>query len=99
MTSKSLTGVCDSSVSSGVRDFELGLHFLLPRQKCALADDVVQVVEEAVDRLQAEAGHADVIRIRKNERDAKPAGVRLAHVANFAGEHVARASAVLPVLH
>ena len=65
MTSNSPTGVCDSSVRSGVlRREQLG-ELLLRRQEHALADDVVLGVEQAVDRLEAEVGHADPVGVRE----------------------------------
>ena len=78
---------------------ELRAQFLLRRQEDALADDIIQVVEQPVDRLEPQAGHADPVRIWKRERDAEAATVRLQHVARFAGQNLPRALAVLPLLH
>ena len=78
---------------------QLRLQFLLRGQEHPLAHDVVQIVEEAVDGLEAEARHADVVRVWKGQRDAEAAAVRLAHVADLAREHVARTFAMFPVLH
>ena len=77
-------------------DAELRLQLLLRRQEHALAHHVVEVVEEPVDRLEAEVRHPDEVGVGKRERDAQPAAVRLADVADFARENVARAFALLP---
>ena len=60
-------------------------------QEDALAHDVVQLVEEPVDRLEAQVGHSDEVGVRERERDAEAAAVRFADVADFAREDVARA--------
>src|SRR5688572_15663737 len=46
------------------------------------------IVEEAVNRLEAEVRHPDEIGVRKNQRHAKAVGVRLAHVADLSGKDV-----------
>ena len=67
-----------------------GLQFLLRRQKHALTDDVGVLVEEAVNRLEAEVGHSDEVGVRKRERDPQLAVVRFPYVADFARQQVAR---------
>ena len=65
MTSKSPTGVCDSSVTSGAfAADELG-ELLLRRQEEPLADDVGLGVEQAVDGLEAEVRHPDPVGVRE----------------------------------
>ena len=83
MTSKSATGVCDSIVTMRVPDSRSDGQFLLRRQERALADDVGLVVEQPVDRLEAEVRHPDEIGVGENQGDPQPVGVRLAHVTNF----------------
>ncbi len=68
-------------------------QFLLGRQEHALADDVVDVIEEPVDRLQPEARHAHVVGIRKRECHAEAARVGLGDVADLACEGGTRAVA------
>ena len=84
--SKSRTGVCDSIVTIRAPDCEQALQLLLGRQEHALAHDVGLIVEEPVNRLEAQVGHPDEVRVRKREGDAQPVGVRLLHVADFAGQ-------------
>ena len=62
----------------------LGLQFLFRRQADALADHVLQLVEEPVDRLEAQVGHPDEVGVGKRERDAQPSAVRFADVSDFA---------------
>ena len=89
------TGVCDSSVSERRARRQLRLQLLLRRQEHPLAHHVVQLVEEPVDRLEAEARHPDEVGVRERQRDAQTAAVRLPHVADFAGKQSpARARAV-----
>ena len=83
MTSNSLTGVCDSSVTIRVPDCEQRRQLLLRRQEHALAHDVGLVVEQPVDRLEAEVRHPDEIGVRERQGDAQPVGVRLTDVADF----------------
>ena len=84
MTSKSAIGVCDSRRHEArAAQLELGQR-LLRRQEEALADDVVDVVEELIDRLEAQVGHPDVVGVRERQRDPQPAGVRLGDVADLA---------------
>ena len=79
---------------------QLRLQFLLRRQEHSLTHHVVQVVEQAVDSLESQAGHADVVGIRKCQRDAQTAAVRLRHEADFTRESLSRALAGrLPFLH
>ena len=62
---------------------------LLPAgQEDALAHDVLQLVEEPVDGLEAQVGHSDEVRVRERERDAKAAAVRFADVADFPRKNV-----------
>ena len=70
---------------------ELGLQLLPAGQEHALADDVAQLVEEPVHRLEAQVGHPDEVGIRERERDAQPPAVRFSDEADFAGENVVRA--------
>ena len=63
---------------------DLRRQFLAAREEYALAHDIVQLVEEPVDRLEAQVGHSDEVRVRERERDAKAAAVRFADVADFA---------------
>ena len=70
----------------GTRALERRRQLAPPGQEHALAHDVVQAVEQPVDGLEAQVGHPDPIGVRERERDAQPAGVRLAHVADFTRE-------------
>ena len=74
----------DSTVRSGLPEASCGLQLLLAGQEDALAHHVLQLVEEPVDRLEAQVGHSDEVGVRERERDAKPAAVRFADVADFA---------------
>ncbi len=69
---------------------ELRREIVAARQEHALAHDIIQLVEEPVDRLEAQVGHSDEVRVRERERDAEAAAVRFADVADFAREDVAR---------
>ncbi len=71
-------------------------QLLLRRQEHPLADDVVLRVEQAVDRLKAEVGHANPVRVREHQRDAQAPAVRLADVAGFLREGRQCPFALLP---
>ena len=83
-TSKSRTGVSDSTVRSGLPEASCAASSWRAGQEHALAHDVLQLVEEPVDRLEAQVGHSDEVRVRERERDAEAAAVRFADVADFA---------------
>ena len=72
---------------------------LLGRKKKPFADDVRFSVEQPVDRLEAEVGHADPVGVRKGERDSQAITVRFADEADFFGEDVPCAFALCPGFH
>jgi hypothetical protein len=76
-----------------------GGHFALGRQEGPLAHDPVLGVEQTVDRLEAEVGHADEVGVGKHQRDAQAAGVRFAHVADLLGQEGLGLFTLLPLTH
>ena len=78
---------------------QLLFQLLFGRQEQTLAHDFVLRVEELIDGLEAEIRHPDEIGIGKGQRDAKPPGVRLAHVAHFLRERGSRLFNELPGFH
>ena len=98
MTSKSATGVWDSSDKARVCREEFR-QLLLRRQEKALADDVVEGVEEAIDRLEPEVRHPDPVGVREGQGHAQTTAVRLTDVAGFLGEDELCAFALLPGFH
>ena len=73
---------------------EQRLQLLLRRQEHALAHDVGLIVEEPVDRLEAQIRHPDEVRVRKREGDAQPIVVRLLHVAALTRQEISGAIAL-----
>ncbi len=67
----------------GATRLELG-QGRLRRQEEPLADDVVEIVEQPVDGLEAEVRHPDVVAVRERQGHPEPAGVRLDDVADLA---------------
>src|SRR5262249_44526930 len=72
---------------------------LLGRQEHSLADDVVLLIEQAVDGLEAEVRHPDPVSVREGERDAQTIAVWLLDVANLFRKGSQCALAPLPGLH
>ena len=96
MTSKSLTGVCDSIVTSGVLDASSSASSCLGGRNTRSQTMSSLRVEQAVDRLEAEVRHPDPVRVGERQRHAQPIAVRLDDVADFFGEGGSCALALLP---
>jgi hypothetical protein len=59
---------------------------LLLFPECPLADNVAVVVEQFIDGVDAQVGHAQVVRVRVNQGDGQPAPPVLDNGALFARE-------------
>ena len=56
-------------------------------------------VEERINRLEPEVGHANEIGVRKHQRHAQLTAVRLANESDFFRQELSSALALWPVLH